>query len=113
MSNVQRVVVVDGLVDIPEVLHAVLAPKGMQVDWVRSHVQVHSDEDNRPSVIVMDASTSKLPGSVRWNGVPHVILTDEQADQDSDERCKFLQKPFRYTELISTIERLLGEANAA
>jgi DNA-binding response OmpR family regulator len=111
--NGQRVLVVDGMHEIQEVLHAVLAPRGLRVDWVRSHVQHHSSGTaDCPDILVIDAEAlpiQKSGGTRNWNNVPQVILG---ADQDSsttdvDTQHTYLPKPFHYPDLIRAIEKLL------
>ena len=113
MVNGQRVLVIDGMHEIQEVLHAVLAPRGMQVDWVRSHVQqVPGEAAGRPDVLVIDAAALPIQKSGtdrEWRGVPQVILgADEGASAaDADSQHTYLNTPFQFPDLIRAIERLL------
>ena len=69
--NGQRVLVVDGMHEIQDVLRAVLAPRGLRVDWVRSHAQqLPGEAADRPDILVIDAETRSIPPSEkdrRWN----------------------------------------------
>ena len=112
MVNGQRVLVIDGMHEIREVLHTVLAPRGMQVDWVRSHVQQLPGEDGRPDILVIDAAAlpiHKTEKNRQWRGVPQVILgADEAASEaDADDQHTYLNTPFQFPDLIRAIERLL------
>lgn len=111
--NGQRVLVVDGMHEIQEVLHAVLAPRGMQVDWVRSHVeQLPGEAAGRPDILVIDAAALPLHKSGKnrnWRDVPQVILGADEADStgDGDDQHTYLNTPFQFPDLIRAIERLL------
>lgn len=111
--NGQRVLVIDGMHEIQEVLHAVLAPRGMQVDWVRSHVQqVPGEAAGRPDILIIDAAALPIHKSGKnreWRGVPQVILgADEAASTaDADSQHTYLNTPFQFPDLIRAIERLL------
>ncbi|MES2791337.1 MAG: hypothetical protein V4719_17100 [Planctomycetota bacterium] len=113
MVNGQRVLVIDGMHEIQEVLHAVLAPRGMQVDWVRSHVQQHPGEAaGRPDILVIDASALPINKSGKnreWRDVPQVILGADKAASSADEDTQhtYLNSPFQFPDLIRAIERLL------
>lgn len=113
MVNGQRVLVVDGMHEIQEVLQAVLAPRGLRVDWVRSHVQQHGGGTaDRPDILVIDAEALPIDGTGgarSWNNVPQVILgADEESETaDSDNQHTYLSKPFQFPELIRAIEKLL------
>ncbi len=113
MVNGQRVLVVDGMHEIQEVLQAVLAPRGLRVDWVRSHVQQHaSGTADRPDILVIDAEALPIQqsgGTRHWNNVPQVILgADEDSSiADVDDQHTYLSKPFHFPDLIRAIEKLL------
>lgn len=114
MSHGQRVLVVDGLSDVQEVLQAVLEPRGLQVDWVRGQVQRHSSTSSgRPDILVIDAEAA--PAAEReadnWDGVPQVIIGSQRVPSPAKPAFvpnrQYLSKPFQYSELIQAIERLL------
>lgn len=113
MVNGQRVLVVDGMHEIQEVLQAVLAPRGLRVDWVRSHVQQHASEAaDQPDILVIDAEALPInrPGETRhWNNVPQVILGADEDSETADDNAQhtYLSKPFQFPELIRAIENLL------
>jgi CheY-like chemotaxis protein len=114
VSNGQRVLVVDGLSDVQEVLQAVLEPRGLQVDWVRGQVQTHSSkETGRPDIVVIDAEAAPLAERQAddWAGVPQVIIGSQRfpgpAGPPLSATRQYLAKPFQYNELIQAIERLL------
>ncbi len=113
MVNGQRVLVIDGMHEIQAVLHAVLGPRGMQVDWVRSHTQqLPGEAAGRPDILVIDAAAlpiHKSSGNRAWRDVPQVILgADEAASTaDSDTQHTYLNTPFQFPDLIRAIESLL------
>lgn len=113
MVNGQRVLVVDGMHEIQEVLQAVLAPRGLRVDWVRSHVQQHaSGAADQPDILVIDAEALPINRTAEtrdWNNVPQVILgADEDSETaDGNTQHTYLSKPFQFPELIQAIEKLL------
>ena len=110
MSHGQRVLVVDGLSEVQEVLQAVLEPRGLRVDWVRNHVHSPSSPaQNRPDLVILDAEAipDDLPPD-DWAGVPQVIIGGvAQAVSPLGPQRQYLNKPFQYTELIRAIEQLL------
>lgn len=113
MVNGQRVLVVDGMHEIQEVLQAVLAPRGLRVDWVRSHVQQHaSGSAERPDILVIDAEALPIDqagGTRHWDNVPQVILGADADSEtaDADVQHTYLSKPYQFPELIQAIENLL------
>lgn len=114
--NGQRVLVVDGMHEVQEVLHAVLAPRGLRVDWIRGQ-QFSSGTADQPDIVVIDAEALPVeqnPGSRPWSHVPQVILgsTDEETPTVDDAQHAYLSKPFQYPDLIQAIERLLPMKSA-
>ncbi len=113
MVNGQRVLVIDGMHEIQEVLHTVLAPRGMQVDWVRSHAQqLPGEAAGRPDILVIDATAlpiSKSDKTRQWRNVPQVILGANEADSNADanDQHTYLNTPFQFPDLIRAIEQLL------
>jgi CheY-like chemotaxis protein len=97
--------------EIQEVLHAVLAPRGLQVDWVRSHAQqVAGAAAGQPDILVIDAEALPIqPSKSRdWSGVPQVILgADDESSSDANDQHTYLAKPFQFPDLIEAIEKLL------
>ena len=107
MTSGQRVLVIDGLPETEQVLKAVLEPRGLEVDRIRSHEAAESRAD-APNVVVIHenepAGTSKA-----WQNVPRVIIgsvTMPANGQPTDEHR--LRAPFQYGELVQAIERLLA-----
>ncbi|HVW01040.1 MAG TPA: response regulator [Planctomycetaceae bacterium] len=111
MSHGQRVLVVDGVSEIRDVLEAVLAPRGLQVEWMRSSVQSPLTPD-RPDILVIDAEAAPVDSRrATWDGVPQVIIGTPPRTSPTSDRCRqYLPKPFQYGELIEAIERLLPAA---
>lgn len=114
MSSGRRVLVVDGVSDVQEVLQAILEPRGLKVDWVRGHVpSPHASPLDCPDIVVIDAEASPL--STRedpaWAGVPQVIIGAGGASVAPTTKPaanrRYLDKPFQYIELIQAIEGLL------
>ncbi|MDB5391882.1 MAG: hypothetical protein JWM11_7528 [Planctomycetaceae bacterium] len=116
MIHGQRVLIVDGMHEIQEVLETVLAPRGLRVDWVRSQVQtLPGERADQPDILVIDAEASPFAsaGANRvWNNVPQVILGGEDRESHSSGRHTHLSKPFQFPELIRAIERLLPKRSA-
>ena len=110
MSHGPRVLVVDGS-EIRDVLEAVLAPRGLQVEWMRSSVQP-PDTPDRPDIIVIDAEAAPIDTRrTTWEGVPQVIIGTRPRTAATSDRCRqYLPRPFQYGELIQAIERLLPAA---
>lgn len=113
----QRVLVVDQAPDTADILRAVLEPRGMQVDRVRSSARRRSETPaNPPAVLVIDAEQPSSPESPAeaWPAVPRVIIGSisgpSRPDAQSDRH--YLAKPFQYAELVQTIERLAGRRAA-
>jgi len=111
VSHGQRVLVVDGVSDIRDVLEAVLAPRGLQVEWMRSSVQ-SPDTPDRPDIVVIDAEAAPVdPRQTTWEDVPQVIIGTRPRAAATSDRCRqYLPKPFQYGDLIDAIERLLPAA---
>lgn len=114
VSSGQHVLIVDGPQEIQEVLEAILAPKGLRVNWLPSHVQrVRGETPDAPDLVVIDAAAVPLHRTVQrrdWTGVPQVILSDHDepvGHETQTERRAVLNKPFHFPELIRAIEQLL------
>jgi CheY-like chemotaxis protein len=112
----QRVLIVDGMHEIQEVLETVLAPRGLRVDWVRSQVQtLPGERADQPDILVIDAEASPhaSAGANRvWKNVPQVILGAEDGNPHTNVQHAHLAKPFQFPELIRAIERLLPKKAA-
>jgi DNA-binding response OmpR family regulator len=98
--------------EIQEVLHAVLAPRGLRVDWVRSHAEQFAGESaDCPDILVIDAEALPISSSStgrNWEHVPQVILGDGDAEATAAVPGQtYLSKPFQFPELIQVIENLL------
>ena len=111
MSHGQRVLVVDGVSEIRDVLEAVLTPRGLQIEWIRSSVHATNTPD-RPDIVVIDAEAAPADSrQTTWEGVPQVIIGTRPRSAATGDRCRqYLPKPFQYGELIQAIERLLPAA---
>jgi hypothetical protein len=114
VTATKRVLVVDGLSETEEVLRAVLEPRGLSVDRIRSAATEELATERRPSVMVLHideepAPTSAPPG---WQNVPRILIgAAKLGDGDAaTTREHYLEQPFQYGELIRTIERLLAAA---
>lgn len=118
----QHVLVIDGLQEIQEVLRTVLAPRGMRVDWQRSHLQqIPGETADQPDLLIIDAEAAPNAPQQQhetWPNVPQVILGDSTDTRhlDAEAHCQgvtYLPKPFLFPQLIATIERLLPENRLA
>jgi len=109
----QQVVLVDGPHEIQEVLEAVLAPRGLRVDWLPSHLERLPGENSAaPDLVVIDATAVPIhrPSQRRsWRGVPQILLCDEPGLDTSatESQHAVFNKPFQFPELIQAIEQLL------
>lgn len=114
MLNGQRVLVVDGSSETQEVLSTVFGPRGTQVERVPHRNRVVATPTQQPDVVVIDMETAQVGGcgANAWDGVPQVIIgaadvSPPDSPRDNDSHC-YLEKPFRYPELIQAVERLLA-----
>ena len=110
-----RVLVVDEVSDTEEVLRAVLEPRGMQVDRVRSERPASNAIVPLPAVVVIDAEKQpvRLRHSQEWKSVPQVIIgsalfEDGAAAESGAAARRYLRKPFQYSELVQAIEHIVG-----
>lgn len=114
MDHGQRVLVVDGETETEEVLRAVLEPRGLRVDRIRS--MAGSNETLRPSLLVIDDDGSDPPAapSEQWQSVPRIVIGTARVPEGSgsDPTRHFLRKPFQYPELIAAVEQLLDRRAA-
>jgi CheY-like chemotaxis protein len=123
----QRVLVVDGLSETEEVLRAVLEPRGLSVDRIRSSVAENFSAERRPSVMVLHVDEEPPPAAAPagWRDVPRIFIgtarfgagkldgppnTGSPKLGGCDADAHYLEQPFQYGELIRTIERLLAKA---
>ena len=114
MPNGQRVLVVDGFSETQEVLRTVFGPRGTQVERVPHRNRVVATPAEQPDVVVIDMETAQADdcGGSAWEGVPQVIIgaadvSPLDSPRDNDRHC-YLEKPFRYPDLIQAVERLLA-----
>jgi CheY-like chemotaxis protein len=109
----QRVLVVDGLSETEEVLRAVLEPRGLSVDRIRS-AATEELAAKRPSVMVLhlDEDPARAAAPAGWQNVPRIVIGATKVNDacGASAREHYLEQPFQYGELIRTIERLLAAA---
>jgi CheY-like chemotaxis protein len=116
VTATKRVLVVDGLSETEEVLRAVLEPRGLSVDRIRSAATEELAAKRRPSVMVLHVDEEPLPNSAPpgWQNVPRILIGAAKfSDGDAGAATAsehYLEQPFQYGELIRTIERLLAAA---
>jgi CheY-like chemotaxis protein len=110
----QRVLVVDGLSETEEVLRAVLEPRGLMVDRIRSAATEELAAKRRPSVMVLHVDQVPSPATrpADWQNVPRIVIGAAKIDDACEPAAgeHYLEQPFQYGELIRTIERLLAAA---
>lgn len=111
MTGKQHVLVVDGLSETEEVLRAVLEPRGLSVDRVRSAASDELAAHARPSVMVLHVDEEPASAAPEgWHHVPRIVIgatkINDTCEATSGEH--YLEQPFQYGELIRTIERLLA-----
>ena len=113
----QRVLVVDGLSETEEVLRAVLEPRGLSVDRIRSAAADELASKRRPSVMVLHVDQDPAPAAALagWQNVPRIVIGSTKVTDSCETATEdhYLEQPFQYGELIRTIERLLSAADAA
>jgi CheY-like chemotaxis protein len=113
----QRVLVVDGLSETEEVLRAVLEPRGLSVDRIRSAGADELASKRRPSVMVLHVDEDPAPAAAPagWQNVPRIVIGSTKVHDACETATEdhYLEQPFQYGELIRTIERLLSAADAA
>ena len=110
MARFQRVLIIDGLDETQQVLKAVFEPRGYRVDRVRGEHGPHDDE--AADVVVLHES-HPLRGCHREHAgtAPRVFVGNAHVPQTGASiRC--IREPFRYDELVSAVEQLLGRAAA-
>ena len=114
MTATKRVLVVDGLSETEEVLRAVLEPRGLSVDRIRSAATDELAAKRRPSVMVLHVDEEPAPGTApaAWQNVPRIVIGATKVADAGPPACgeHYLEQPFQYGELIRTIERLLAAA---
>ncbi len=117
MTAQQRVLVVDGLSETEEVLRAVLEPRGLSVDRIRSAATDELASKRRPSVMVLHVDEDPAPAAAPagWQNDPRIVIGSTKVNDAGDTATEdhYLEQPFQYGELIRTIERLLSAADAA
>ena len=116
MASSQRVLVVDGLTETEQVLKAVLEPRGLQVNRIRSAGKGNALQDDRPPDVVVfhaDETSPNATDAVPWQNVPRVIIgTAHLPAEDGhagNSKDRHLRNPFQYAELIQAIEGLLDQ----
>ncbi len=114
MPNGQRVLVVDSFSETQEVLRTVFGPRGTRVERVSHRNRVATTPAEQPDVVVIDVETTQAGecSGTAWNDVPQVIIgaadvSPLDSPRGNDRHC-YLEKPFRYPELIQAVERLLA-----
>jgi hypothetical protein len=112
VTGKQHVLVVDGLSETEEVLRAVLEPRGLLVDRIRSAATDELAAHVRPSVMVLHVDEDPAPTAAPegWQRVPRIVIGSTKIN-DACETCAgehYLEQPFQYGELIRTIEQLLA-----
>jgi len=110
----QHVLVVDELTDTPEVLKAILTPRGLTVECLSQQRQDAAEPPRRPDLVVINAEAlpSRFHSTAQWGEVPKVIIgsVEHQGDiapVDTETRRHFSQ-PFQYPELLRAVEQLLA-----
>ena len=113
MNDGQHVLVVDELTETQEVLQAILSPRGLTVDHIQRTAPVPFNRiEETPDVVVIDADSlpSQQAASVRWQGIPQVIIGSATISVDPRPAAtqRHLSKPFQFPELIQAVEQLLS-----
>jgi hypothetical protein len=112
VAATKRVLVVDGLSETEEVLRAVLEPRGLSVDRIRSAAAEELAARRRPSVMVLHLDEDPAPAAspAGWQNVPRIVIGATKVADTGPPACgeHYLEQPFQYGELIRTIERLLA-----
>lgn len=107
-----QVLVIDGAAETADVLKAVLEPRGANVCRVRRFdltAASSADETTIPTVVIWDqdeAAAEELSGALAE--APRVVMGSIRGTAVGGQR--FLEKPFRYPDLIQAIEELMPKA---
>ena len=116
MTDRYKILVIDGLADTGKVLKAVLEPRGMLVEQVRSG-DLKNRESSRqtPHIIVFhtdDAST--IESFHQWKNIPRIVIgpvaeekSNKTPNNKTTDRHYYLQKPFEFHDLLCAIEERL------
>jgi CheY-like chemotaxis protein len=112
VTGKQHVLVVDGLSETEEVLRAVLEPRGLSVDRIRSAATDELAAHARPSVMVLHVDEDPAPTAAPegWQRVPRIVIGSTKINDACEAAAEehYLEQPFQYGELIRKIERLLA-----
>ena len=106
---VRRMIVVDGLAETAQVLHAVFAPRGHQVERRRGYENLLAADDAPSLIIVHDDGSGTACRQPVATG-PQIIIArrgDTVAPLPAAERR--LSQPFQYSDLIAAVESLLAD----
>lgn len=95
-----QVLVIDELTDTEEVLRAVLAPRGIEVQRITGH----EAETSAPAVVIIDG---ERPAPPRFAGVPQIVLG--RITRLDTPGSHVLPKPFHYAELIRAVEDVIDQ----
>ncbi len=106
MTNTPRVLVVDGLAETETVLRAVFEPQGACVERRRSSATSFAGSPPEVVVVDLDDCSSDDQTDAAWPGVPRVFLGSSPLNSSND-RERFLEKPFHYPELVRLVQSLL------
>jgi CheY-like chemotaxis protein len=116
----ESVLVVDSKPDTAEVLQAVFEPQGVEVCRVRRWCDTTATTlEVVPSVVVWDADghhAETAPDENLWSQIPRIIIGKLHAPRVAEPangnapRTQFLNKPFKYADLMRAIESLMGAA---
>jgi hypothetical protein len=103
-----RVLVVDDVPDLAEVLSAVLKPRGLEIRRVRlAERESAADPDDRPALVIFDAQVlpAEEPLAPPFEGVPQIVIASGQTPLPRPGR-QVLSKPYQIAELIRAVESL-------
>lgn len=106
MTNTPKVLVLDGLAETATVLRAVFEPQGARVERRRSSAESFAGSPPEVVVVDLDDRLSDDQTDAAWPDVPRVFLSSAPLSP-SDDRERFLEKPFHYPELVRLVQSLL------
>ncbi len=119
----RTIMVVDDHPDLVEIVRMILESKGFNVRCAYSGQQVFADlEEQKPDLILLDVMMPEMDGlevltrlkeDPSTESIPVILLTAKMQTEDILEGYKmgadyYITKPFKPTQLLEGINRILG-----
>ncbi len=122
-ASKRTIMVVDDNHDIVDILRITLESKGFNVTCAYSGQELFAGlEKEKPDLIILDVMMPEMDGlevlvRLKWklstSSIPVILLTAKVQHEDVEKGYKlgtehYIKKPFTSTQLITSINRLLG-----